>query len=107
RTRDIFIARLVSAMSANLLISGILVAAVLGVGVGAGAPSVYFPLAVVLIVDRDSHDHVAAGDPDEPHPAVGAGEDGARRRGGRRRPDRRGTVPRVEPEHQADVRPKG
>jgi ABC-2 type transport system permease protein len=49
RTRDIFIARLVSAMSANLLISGILVAAVLGVGVGAGAPLAYFPLAVVLI----------------------------------------------------------
>jgi hypothetical protein len=50
RTRDIFIARLVSAMSANLLISGILVAVVLGVGVGAGAPFVYFPLAVVSIV---------------------------------------------------------
>lgn len=49
RTRDIFIARLVSAMSANLLISGILVAAVLGIGVGAGAPLAYFPLAVVLI----------------------------------------------------------
>jgi hypothetical protein len=49
RTRDIFIARVVSAMSANLLISGILVAAVLGVGVGAGAPFAYFPLAVVLI----------------------------------------------------------
>ena len=49
RTRDIFVARLVSAMSANLLISGILVAAVLGVGVGAGAPLVYFPMAVVLI----------------------------------------------------------
>src|SRR5712692_4283357 len=50
RSRDIFVARLVTAVTANLLLSFVLVAAVLGVGVGAGAPFVYFPLAVVLIV---------------------------------------------------------
>jgi len=49
RTRDIFVARLVTAMSANLLISGILLAAVLGLGAGSGAPLIYFPLALLLI----------------------------------------------------------
>jgi hypothetical protein len=49
RPIDIFAARLLIAMSANLLISSILLMAALGVGVGSGAPLVYFPLAVVLI----------------------------------------------------------
>ena len=49
RSRDIFVARLAIATSANLLISGILVAGVLGVGAGAGAPPVYYVLAALLI----------------------------------------------------------
>ncbi len=49
RTAEIFAARLVLAMSANLLISGILLMATLGVGFGSGAPAVYFVLAVVLV----------------------------------------------------------
>ena len=49
RTRDIFVARLAIATSANLLISGILVAGVLGVGAGAGAPLPYYVLAALLI----------------------------------------------------------
>ena len=49
RPLDIFIARLLLAMSANLLISSILLMSTLGVGVGSGAPLAYFPLAVVLI----------------------------------------------------------
>ncbi len=49
RTRDIFVARLVTAMSANILISGVLLAAVLGLGAGAGAPLIYFPVALLLI----------------------------------------------------------
>jgi len=49
RTRDIFAARLVTAMTANLLISGVLLAAVLGLGAGAGAPLIYFPVGLVLI----------------------------------------------------------
>ncbi len=49
RTRDIFVARLVTAMTANLLISGVLLAAVLGIGAGAGAPLIYFPLGLLLI----------------------------------------------------------
>jgi hypothetical protein len=49
RTRDIFVARLVSAVSANLLLSFILAAGVLGVGAGAGAPWVYFPMALLLV----------------------------------------------------------
>ena len=49
RTRDIFAARLVTAMTANLLISGVLLAAVLGLGAGAGAPLIYFPLGLLLI----------------------------------------------------------
>ena len=49
RPIDIFAARLLIAMSANLLISSILLMAALGVGVGSGAPLVYFPLAVFLI----------------------------------------------------------
>jgi hypothetical protein len=49
RPVEIFVARLVLAMSANLLISGILLMATLGVGAGSGASVVYFVLAVVLV----------------------------------------------------------
>lgn len=49
RPIEIFAARLVLAMSANLLISGILLMATLGVGVGSGAPVTYFLLAVILV----------------------------------------------------------
>ena len=49
RPIDIFAARLLIAMSANLLISSILLMATLGVGVGSGAPLAYYPLAVFLI----------------------------------------------------------
>ncbi len=49
RPIDIFVARLVLAMSANLMISGILLMGTLGIGVGSGASLVFFPLAVVLI----------------------------------------------------------
>jgi hypothetical protein len=49
RTRDIFVARLVTAVSANLLLSFILAAGVLGVGAGAGAPWVFFPMALLLV----------------------------------------------------------
>lgn len=49
RPIEIFVARLLLAMSANLLISLILLMATLGVGVGSQAPPIYFALAVVLI----------------------------------------------------------
>ena len=49
RTRDIFIARLLLAMTANLLISAFVLVGVLGVGAGAGAPWLYFPIAVLLL----------------------------------------------------------
>jgi hypothetical protein len=49
RTVEIFAARLILAMAANLLISAILLAVILGIGAGAGAPIVYFVLAVPLI----------------------------------------------------------
>ncbi len=49
RTVEIFIARLALATGANLLISAILLAVVLGIGAGAGAPPAYFALAVPLI----------------------------------------------------------
>ncbi len=49
RTVEIFAARLSLAMAANLLISSILLAVILGVGAGAGAPAVYFVVAVPLI----------------------------------------------------------
>jgi hypothetical protein len=49
RPIDIFVARLLLAMSANLLISSILLMGTLGVGAGSGAPIAYFPLTVVLI----------------------------------------------------------
>jgi len=46
---EILLARALIAMSANLLISGILLAGVLGIGAGAGAPPVYYLLAVALV----------------------------------------------------------
>jgi hypothetical protein len=49
RPIEIFAARLVLAMSANILISSILLMATLGVGVGSGAPVLYFVLAIVLV----------------------------------------------------------
>jgi putative ABC exporter len=49
RTRDIFAARLMTAVTANLLLSFILAAGVLGVGAGAGAPWFYYPMALLLI----------------------------------------------------------
>jgi hypothetical protein len=49
RPIEIFAARLVLAMSANILISSILLMATLGVGVGSGGPAVYFVLAIVLV----------------------------------------------------------
>ena len=50
RTFDVFVARLVLAVLANVLIGAVLLAGILGLGVGAGAPFVYFPLAVLLVV---------------------------------------------------------
>jgi hypothetical protein len=49
RTRDIFVARLMTAVTANLLLSFVLAAGVLGVGAGTGAPWFYFPMALLLI----------------------------------------------------------
>lgn len=49
RTAEIFAARLAVAISANLLISCILLAIVLGIGAGAGAPPLYFVLVVPLL----------------------------------------------------------
>ncbi|MHB8611069.1 MAG: putative ABC transporter permease subunit [Candidatus Dormibacteraceae bacterium] len=49
RPIDIFVARLLLAMSANLLISSILLMTTVGVGVGSGASVAFFPLAVFLI----------------------------------------------------------
>jgi hypothetical protein len=48
RTIEIFAARLSLAMAANLLISSILLAVILGIGAGAGAPAIYFVVAVPL-----------------------------------------------------------
>jgi hypothetical protein len=50
RTLEIFAARLILAMGANLLISSILLAVVLGVGFGSHAPFTYYAAAVLLIV---------------------------------------------------------
>ena len=49
RTIEIFAARLILAMGANLLISSILLAVVLGVGFGSRAPLTFFVAAVLLI----------------------------------------------------------
>ena len=50
RTAEIFAARLALAMGANLLLGAILMAGVLGIGVGAGAPLAYFLLAVPVVL---------------------------------------------------------
>jgi len=49
RAIEIFAARLALAMAANLLISSILLAVILGIGAGTGAPIAYFLLAVPLV----------------------------------------------------------
>jgi hypothetical protein len=49
RTRDIFVARLTTAVTANLLLSFVLAAGVMGVGAGAGAPWIFYPMALLLI----------------------------------------------------------
>jgi hypothetical protein len=49
RPFEIFFSRTLLAMSANLFVAGILLMATLGVGLGSGAPLVFFPLAVLLI----------------------------------------------------------
>ncbi|HEY2598616.1 MAG TPA: hypothetical protein VGJ79_09065 [Candidatus Dormibacteraeota bacterium] len=49
RTVEIFAARLTLAIAANLLISSILLAVILGIGAGAGAPLIYFVIVVPLI----------------------------------------------------------
>jgi hypothetical protein len=49
QTRDIFFARLLLAMNANLLISAIFAAGVVGLGIGAGASFIYYPLTLLLI----------------------------------------------------------
>ena len=49
RAIEIFVARLTLAMAANLMISLILLAVILGVGAGASAPPIYFVIAVPLI----------------------------------------------------------
>lgn len=50
RPVEIFIARAVLAMIANLLISSLLLAGALGVGVGSGASPAYYVLAVLLVI---------------------------------------------------------
>lgn len=49
RPIEIFISRVVLATSANLFISAIFLMAIVGLGVGSGAPLVFFPLAALLI----------------------------------------------------------
>ncbi len=49
RPIEIFVARLLLAMSANVLISLILLMATIGLGVGSHAPPIYFVLALMLI----------------------------------------------------------
>lgn len=50
RTAEIFAARLALAMGANLLLGLILLAGVLGIGVGAGAPIAYYLLAIPVVL---------------------------------------------------------
>ena len=50
RRAELFAARMVLAMGANLLLSAILLAGVLGLGAGAGAPSTYFLLAIPMVL---------------------------------------------------------
>jgi ABC-2 type transport system permease protein len=49
RPIEIFISRVVLAMSANVFIGGILLMAIVGLGVGSGAPFIFYPLAILLI----------------------------------------------------------
>lgn len=49
RLYEIFAARLLLAMTANLLISGILLVSAVGIGAGSGASVLYYVLAVLLI----------------------------------------------------------
>ena len=49
RPVEIFLARLLLAMSANLLISSLVVMSTLGIGLGSGAPLAFYPLAIALI----------------------------------------------------------
>lgn len=50
RPVEIFIARVLLAMIANLLISSLLLASSLGIGVGSGAPLAFYVLAVLMII---------------------------------------------------------
>jgi hypothetical protein len=52
RPVEIFVARAVLAMIANLLISSLLLAGALGVGVGSGASPVYYLLTVLLVITQ-------------------------------------------------------
>ncbi|MGA8924398.1 MAG: hypothetical protein WB682_14765, partial [Candidatus Dormiibacterota bacterium] len=52
RPVEIFIARVMLAMIANLLISSLLLAGALGVGVGSGAPPAFYVLAVLLLITQ-------------------------------------------------------
>ncbi|HUZ87042.1 MAG TPA: hypothetical protein VNF26_08820 [Candidatus Baltobacterales bacterium] len=52
RPIEIFIARVVLAMIANLLISSLLLAGALGVGAGSGAPPVFYLLVVLLVITQ-------------------------------------------------------
>jgi hypothetical protein len=49
RPVEIFLARLLLAMSANLLISSLVMMGTLGIGLGSGAPLAFYPLAIFLI----------------------------------------------------------
>ena len=49
RAVDIFVARAVLAMRANVLLAGVVLAFIGGAGVGSGAPALYYPLALVLL----------------------------------------------------------
>ena len=49
RTRDIFIARSLLAMRANLLLACVVLAFVVGVGVGSGASLLYYPIVLALL----------------------------------------------------------
>jgi hypothetical protein len=50
RPLEIFLARALLAMIANLLISSLLLAGALGVGVGSSAPPVYYVMAILLVI---------------------------------------------------------
>ncbi|HSP08852.1 MAG TPA: hypothetical protein VLU92_04580 [Candidatus Dormibacteraeota bacterium] len=52
RPVEIFIARVLLAMIANLLISSLMLAGALGVGVGSGASPIFYVLAVVLVITQ-------------------------------------------------------